>query len=399
MDDRILRQALGYRRFTGTPRVLILDTGYLMVRDVIDAAEDLGWPALALPTRRQGRGSSEFVAQLLTALTTHRPDFVMTINHLGFDEEGALARLLDRYEIPVASWFVDHPLAILGGAPGNVTTHCKVFCFERTALPWLRRAGYADPVYLPTASNGRYYRPEAVDQRLAGELAWPVTFVGNSWWIKARQEPAAWVRRGAKALGRLHPVNRHNMDGLEGRLAEVPLKETAAGHSRARYAVAATALAEASMMRRGRLARALQPVGLRIHGDDAWQRLAPGVDVMPYLSYEQELPALFSACAVNANVTAEQMPTAVNQRVWDVPGVGAFLLTDAQEDALAFFEEDREIVVYRDFEEAADKARFYLDHPEQRRAIAARAHRKVESAHRFTHRLRSMVEVMRECFA
>ena len=369
-----------------------------MVRDVIDAAEDLGWPAVALPTQREGTGSGEFVGQLLTALVTHRPDFVLTINHLGFDEEGALARLLDRYEIPTASWFVDHPLGILGGAPGNVTTCCQVFCFERTALPWLARMGFQDPVFLPTASNHRYYHPSAIDRDRAEALAWPLTFAGNSWWIKARQEPADWVLEGVKALRRLHDVNRRTLDGLEQKLDRVPLPRMKSGRERARYSVAATALAEASMECRGAMARALQPLGLRVHGDPAWEKLAPGIEVHPYLDYERDLPAMFRASAVNANVTAEQMPTAVNQRVWDVPGVRSFLLTDAQEDALEFFDEDHEIVVYRDLEEAVDKARYYLEHQQARQAIAARAHEKVERAHRFTHRLRRIAQVMRDVF-
>ena len=398
MDDRILKKALGYRRFTGQPRTLILDTGYLMVRDVIHAAEDLGWHSTSLPTPREGTGEGEFVGRLLMALATERPDFVVTINHLGFDEVGVLAGLLDRYQIPTASWFVDHPLAVLGGAPGNVTSCCKVFCFERTALPWLARMGYTDPVYLPTASNQRIYHPSVIDRDRAAALSWPLTFVGNSWWIKARQEPAAWVREGVKALGRIQEVNRSSLDGMEQNLSKVPLSGVEASHPRARYAVAAAALAEASMERRGSMARALQPLGLRVHGDPAWEQLVPGIDVRGYLDYERELPALFSSCAVNANVTAEQMPTAVNQRVWDVPGVRSFLLTDAQEDALEFFDEDHEIVVYRDFEEAADKARHYLQHEEARLAIAARAHQKVEQAHRFTHRLRRMAEVMRDSF-
>ena len=397
MNDRLLRQALGHRRFGGSPSILVLDTGYLMVGDVTDAARDLGWKVVALPARRQGTGSGEFVGQLLMALATHRPDYVMTINHLGFDEEGVLAQLLDRYQVPTASWFVDHPLPVLGGSPENVTPHCQLFCFERTALPWLARQGYHSPTYLPTASNGRYYHPAAIHRVHARRLAWPLTFVGNSWWIKARQEPAAWVRKGVKALGRIHQLNRRSITyGLEQSLGSLKFKDR---DRRAPYAVAATAMAEASMKRRGRMARALAPLGLRIHGDAAWQRLAPGVELGPYLDHESELPALFWASDVNANVTAEQMPTAVNQRVWDVPGVGSFLLTDAQQDALEFFEEDREVVVYRDFEEAADKASYYLEHPQQREAIAARAHRKVQRLHRFTHRLRRLHQVMQERFA
>ncbi len=396
MNEQLLREALGYRRYTGSTRVLVLDTGYLMVRDVVDAAHDLGWHVHSLPTRKEGRGSGEFVGQLLLAAATHKPDFILTINHLGFDEAGVLARLLRKFDLPTASWFVDHPLPVLGGSPGNVSATCQVFCFERAALPWLREQGYEDPVFLPTASNRRYFHPSAVRRGRSEELAWPLTFVGNSWWTKARLEPPPWVIKGVEDLQQIHSLDRHSINqGLEESLAQLELP---AGQQRACYLVAATAMAEASVERRGRLARALQPLDIRIHGDPAWQELAPGVRQGPPLDYATELPSLFAGCQVNANVTAEQMPTAVNPRVWDVPATGAFILTDAQEDALEFFEEDREVVVYRDFEEAADKARYYLDHDAEREAIAGAAHEKVERSHRFTHRLKMMAEVMRDRF-
>ena len=157
-------------------------------------------------------------------------------------------------------------------------------------------------------------------------------------------------------------------------------------------------LAEASMKRRRGFARAMAPTGLQIFGDPYWSEMVPGIKLSPAVDYQKGLPALFAGSAVNANVTAEQMPTAVNQRVWDVPGTGAFLLTDAQEDALEFFYEDEEIVVYRRFDEAADKARYYAKESEKRQAIAKRAFEKVEAHHRVTHRLQKMVEVMRRRF-
>ncbi|MCP4676495.1 MAG: glycosyltransferase [Deltaproteobacteria bacterium] len=396
MRDEQLKAALGYRRFTGAPRVLVFDTGYLTVSDVVDGATDLGWSVSTLETKAKGSAEGDFVANLLKALVLQKPDFVLTINHLGFDEQGILAGLLARYEIPTASWFVDHPLPIIGGANRNATPHTQVFCFERTALSWIGSQGYADPVYLPTGSNQRHFHPDRIDRARAQDLASELAFVGNSWWTKARVEPSEKMRKAARAIGRKIHVCKQTLAGdFAGMLENVDVPVNV---SRARYLAAQIALAEASMETRGRFARALMPAGLRIHGDPHWARLAPGIDLRPGIDYKAGLPALFAGTFVNANVTAEQMPTAVNQRVWDVPATGAFLLTDAQEDALELFDEDSEIVVYRDFEEAADKAKYYIDHRELRDAIAARAFSKVERAHRITHRLEDLARVMQQRF-
>lgn len=395
MYSHRLRRALGYRKFGGeTPRLLVLDTGYFVVRDVLDAAGELGWSVDSVTTPREGAGDARFLADLMLAIARGRPDFVLTINHLGFDAAGVLAGVLHQYDIPTASWFVDHPLPILGGATGNATPSCQVFCFERTAIPWLQSQGFEAPAYLPTASNARLFRPGRVEGALVEQLRGPVTFAGNSWWCKARVEPAPWALAACRSFCRRHRVDRR---ALASGLVQALEREPSPG-PRGVYALAQVVLAEASVRTRGRFARALRPVGLRVHGDRYWERLCPGVARGDFLDYGTALPALFAASAINANVTAEQMPTAVNQRVWDVPAVGGFLLTDAQQDALEFFVEDEEIVVYRDLEECADKARHYLQRPARRAAIAQRARVRVEARHRYTHRLQQMACVMRRRF-
>jgi spore maturation protein CgeB len=304
-----------------------------------------------------------------------------------------LAQLLDRFEIPLASWFVDHPMLILGGAGGNATQQTKIFTFERQSMAWLQQQGYGEPTYLPTASNERFFRPDRVRRDLAEELRHPLTFAGDSWWSKARAEPPRPLRQKAEEFWRQHRVARDTL----GNELETQLK-SACGTAFDPYELGQVVVAEASMRSRQRFATALRALGLRVHGDAAWAQLVPGIELKPYLPYDSALPALFVASAINANVTADQMPTAVNQRVWDVPAVGGFLLTDAQEDALMAFREGEEIVVYRSFEEAVDLARFYLARPELRRAIAERGRARVEQAHRYTNRLQTVVETMRRTF-
>ena len=393
MHDSALKRALGYRRFGEAPRILLFDADYLVVEEVAEGIIDLGWPLHRLPTPRHGQGSSLFLRQLLEAAVTFRPDYVLTVNHLGFDEEGKLAALLADLGIAAASWFVDHPLPVLGGTAGR-SSAMQLFCFEREPLPWLEAQGFEEPSYLPTASNGRYFRRGAPKAATVERLRHGLTFAGNSWFTKARLEPEAWAKKAAKPLlGHDRGIQQVLADRFAKRLRGKRLPPRGA------YRVARVVLAEASLGRRQRLAEALAGDGLRVHGDPHWKTLVPDLDVAGVLDYHQELPALFAASDVNINVTAAQMPTAVNQRVFDVPAAGGFLLTDAQEDALELFVEDEEIVVYRDHEEAADKARYYGERADLRQAITARAEAMVERYHRYTHRLQMLDEVMRARFA
>lgn len=405
-SDQALRKALGYRRFRGSTRVLVLDTSYYTLKDVVDGARLLGWTVSALPARGHGTGASSFVEELLTALCTQQPDFVFTVNHRGFDEAGVLAGLLDHYQVPLCSWFVDPPLPILGPGPGNpnVTATCQIFCLERTALPWLKHLGFQDPIYLPTASNPRYFHPDRVPQSRAAALGAPLCFVGQSWWGIARQDPPPWARDAAAALLRQRPLTRdyvsrdlyHDLGRLQ--VPEVLDADVSVGPDRARARAAYVALAETSLLGRQRLTQALRPLGLRIYGDAGWGHLAAGMDLHGQVDPTADLPAIYAGSAVNVNATAAGMPTALNLRAWDVPAAGGFLLTDAQEDLRVHFHPE-EIATYEGAEDAAEKARYYLGHPHERQAIARRARARVEASHQYSHRLLAIDRIMRARFA
>lgn len=392
MCDTALRQALRYRRFGATPRLLFLAADYLVVADAIAGARELGWQVAEVRPPR-GHGNAAFLRLLLQNLVAFRPDYIVTINHLGFDEDGVLARLLAHYEVPVASWFVDHPVLVLGAVKGDATTLTQVFSFERSALDWLRARGYVEPQHLPTAARSSL--PSA-DLGAGPPRLGPggVSFVGSSWWQRARTEVPSWARSSARAVLQ-QPQSIQQL--LDGRFAGWPHRARLED-PRARSVTAKAALAEASLRRRQSFARALQPCGLRIHGDSCWKELAPQVTLAPPVADPHELAALFRRCEVNLNVTAAQMPTAVNQRVWDVPACGGFLVTDAQQDALEFFGEDEAVVVYRSFEEALDKVQHWRRQPSRRQAVTARARAKIEAHHRYPHRLRALHAQMQRRF-
>ena len=110
---------------------------------------------------------------------------------------------------------------------------------------------------------------------------------------------------------------------------------------------------------------------LQVHGDKGWKSLLNGKGrLCEPLNYYKELPVYYNRCRINFNATNLQMGSAVNQRVFDVPACGAFLLTDHQEALAEAFEIGKEVVCYSSQEEAAELIRHYLVHPEEAEAIA-----------------------------
>jgi spore maturation protein CgeB len=144
---------------------------------------------------------------------------------------------------------------------------------------------------------------------------------------------------------------------------------------------------------RSALLRAVAPLGLEVFGDSAWARTVPGVRLHPPVDYEG-VPAIYAASDINLNATSLQMPTAVNQRVFDVPVAGGFVLSDAQADLHELFAAD-EVATYGSPEELHDRAAWFLAHPEQRRAIAERGRARVLREHTYAPRLERVLATLR----
>jgi spore maturation protein CgeB len=135
---------------------------------------------------------------------------------------------------------------------------------------------------------------------------------------------------------------------------------------------------------------------LQVHGDTGWKSLLNGKGrLCEFLNYYKELPVFYNRCRVNFNATNLQMGAAVNQRVFDVPACGAFLLTDHQEALGEAFEIGEEVIAFDEVEAIPDLVRFYLDNPGTRQTIAERGRKRVLQEHTYKHRLNRIIEQMR----
>lgn len=102
-----------------------------------------------------------------------------------------------------------------------------------------------------------------------------------------------------------------------------------------------------------------------------------------------------SAVTLNKHIDVAGEETG-NCRMYEATGVGACLLTDWKANLNDFFEVDREVVAYRSAEECVEKARWLLDHPSEREAIAQAGQVRTLRNHTFDVRAVELNEVIEE---
>uniref|UniRef100_I2PY75 Spore protein YkvP/CgeB glycosyl transferase-like domain-containing protein n=1 Tax=Desulfovibrio sp. U5L TaxID=596152 RepID=I2PY75_9BACT len=404
------RDRVAYPKFASgqaPARVLLLSRPYFLYREIEAALTRLGLPWRRVATGDGETGEEGVVADILGAVADFRPDFALSVNHLGLDREGRLTDLFASLGLPLASWFVDSPRLILHDYAALASARTMVFSYDADALPAVKDLGFVHTAWLPLATDPDRFRP------LAG-AAGP-----HPWRARASFVGASMVPQADKALEKLapYPLLTAHLPEAAADFAASPEKSAhafLAAHPACAGPFAALPTAEARLdaelaltweaTRRYRLAcvRGLLPFSPLVAGDAAWETALPGAGRdwrrLPELHYYDELPGFYPRTDVNLNCTSLQMKGAVNQRVFDVPAAGGFVLTDAREQLAALFDPGREMAVYADPAEIPDMVRHYLAHPDARARLTQAGRARVLAEHTYDRRLIRLVAAMKKAF-
>lgn len=373
-----------------------------MDRELKNAADELGLESACWRFSRGEQGDGREFNELLELIKTFRPEMILTVNHLGFDVGGLLDDIFTRLELPVASWFVDSPPFILKDhRPGPLV---RAFSWDRDYLGWLTEHGFRHAHYLPLAADSTVFRP--VDN--VDGCPRRVSFVGDSLtaatdkflkklgFLSPLDLPAGFLDQVDAASEKFLASLSFTPDQAE--LEKLGKKLSLALNDNALTDLAALLTWRASRLKRLKTLAAFQADVLTVAGDPCWAGLLdpPPRELLPPLNYYDGLAAFYQNSLVNLNITSAQMKSGLNQRVFDVPACGAFLLNDDQRQLADMFEIGREAVVYHNLEEAVALAGWYERHDKARREIADAGCRRVRSQHLYRHRLAEVLKLMRE---
>ena len=102
-----------------------------------------------------------------------------------------------------------------------------------------------------------------------------------------------------------------------------------------------------------------------------------------------ELVKVYNASKIALNIHDPQ--TCPIMRDFEVPGSGAFFLTDHAQQLETLFEIGKEIVTFESTDDLRDKINHFLENPDKRQAIADRGYQKAHSDHSYAHRMSELL--------
>ena len=403
-------EKIQYPRFKSKlPKILLITSQYFLIGEIVEACERMGVQYQLLQVGNDEVVQNDFVERLLKAVLDFKPDFAFTINHLGVDREGLLTDLLAQLKLPLASWFVDNPHLILYQYQGLASPWTSIFTWDTDNIASLKQNGHKHVFYLPLGTT-----PERFKQKppFTPPACWrsQVSFVGNSMVEKVAkrmqaaqpsQELLAVYQQLAEGFSKhdersVYTYLKHqhpellpaynNLESIERRLAFETMLTW-----------------EATRQYRNSCVEQILAFNPLILGDVGWKSTFAQKPFAwrwhPEISYYDELPFFYPLSEINFNCTSKQMKGAVNQRVFDVPAAGAFVLTDWREQMQHLFEPEKEVVFYNHPDQVPELVRFYLKNESARRKVINAAQKRIFGEHTYVHRLQSIIAQMQEVYA
>lgn len=334
----------------------------------------------------------DFCVQLEQKLIDGSYDRVFSVNFAPL-----ISGVCEQNQIPYVSWVYDSPLHIRNLEP--LKNRCNtIYFFDRMQAEEYRRMG-VEARHLPLAVDSEVFHvnPDSADKEKYGT---DISLVGKLYQTEYQyyMQPLDGYQRGylegmiqsqLKVYGGYiipELITDELLEGLNRSYAKVSGNGFVMGRRELEFMLACETTGRERYLALALLSRHF---GTTIYSTQQDDRLSEA-KFKGYADYYRDMPYIFHLSRINLNISLKTIRTGIPLRVVDVMGCGGFVLTNYQEEVAEHFCNGEECVIYENLEDMYAKAKFYLEHEEERKRIARKGFERVKKDFTFEQRLREM---------
>lgn len=399
-------ERLKYKKFkSDKTKILLITSSYFLIGEFINALNDLNieYEPVILGEKCELL-TEEFINLIISKISSFKPDFTFTINHLGIDQEGILISLFEKIEMPILSWYVDNPLLIIKNFKKNISDICTILVWDEDNIKDLKDIGFKNVFYLPLGTDIKRFKKINISENPFKSLQCNVSFVGktmidqvNKVYNKIRA-PENFKKLYKTIAVEFEKSNERNVENFIKKIYSkiYELYKLLDDESKTNFETLITW--EATRIYRYKCIRQIIPFNPLLIGDRHWKRYFRNIKYFPEVHYYEDLPFIYNLTEINFNTTSLQMKNAVNQRVFDVPACQRFIITDYRKQIENLFEIEKEVICYKNIDEIPELIEKYLKDKNKRKNIIEKAYKRVISEHQYTHRVKSVIEIAKNVY-
>jgi len=139
-------------------------------------------------------------------------------------------------------------------------------------------------------------------------------------------------------------------------------------------------------------------VRVRVWGGGSWDRFSghhPNLIIENRPLYNDDYAKAICATRINLGFLRKMNRDLHTTRTFEIPACGAFMLAERTDEHLRLFRENKEAAYFGSDEELLEKVSYYLEHEEERKAIAAAGRQRcIKSGYSHHERLEYMLSVV-----
>lgn len=380
-------------------KILFMDWASFAKEDMVGALESLGYEVERIQFDYKNDADDLIYEEKLHKLLSFQYyDLVFSANYYPI-----IAEACEACRITYISWIYDSPLLCLKHK--SVFYSCnQIFTFDQSMVKEYRAMGVKNIHYMPLGVNTKRLDGIVITPSEEEEFRSDVSFVGNIYdkeddFIGRESELKGYSKGYIEAIVRAQmEIQGYNF--LEELLGQDVMEQLnilfcyekkEGGLETPEYVYSNYYLARkvTSLERKTIIKKVSEQYDLDLY-TSADKALFPRANYRGTVDYYLTMPKVFRLSRINLNITLRSIKTGIPLRAWDIMGSGGFLLTNYQEDFLQHFEPGIDYVYYEDQDDLIRKIGYYLNHEEERRAIAQNGYEKVKEYYSYETLLEQM---------
>jgi len=112
-----------------------------------------------------------------------------------------------------------------------------------------------------------------------------------------------------------------------------------------------------------------------------------------HILYHSQMPLVFKNSKINLNISLKCLQSGIPLRALDIMGCGGFLLSNYQPELEEYFKNGVEYISYSSIDEVSEIAAYYLNHEDERIAIAKKGYEKVAANYTYENQLSTIFKL------
>lgn len=358
---------------------------------------------LDFPTKEESTKNSEKLANMVVkSILDNKANAVFSFNYFPVAAIAAAA-----CKVKYISWTYDSPYILLYSKTIELPTN-YAFVFDKNEYLNLRSKGAETVYHLPMAADTDYYDSIELTGAERKKYAADIALIGSMYTeskhnlirhFKGLDDYTAGYLDGImnmqKQIYGASILERGLTPEIIKNIQKVcPMYESGDGIEDASWVLANYFVARniTAMERQELVGELSQKFRVSIYTPEKTPTL-PLVDNRGTVEYYKDSPKAIKCAKINLNITLRSIVNAIPLRAFDIMGCGGFLLTNYQADFEDYFIPGTDFVYFESKDDLIEKAGYYLEHDDERMAIADSGYKKVKKAHNFNTRVSEMIQI------